>query len=172
MDPLVRKYIDDLNKKQSEELSKKKTDLAFALGLFRKEYSDNTDYTEEYPNFDYDSESGKSKYYKKVPAEMTDEEYFEILRRQKERNDSKGNTIAVILKVVAWIVFFGGFFAGIIIGNIDDKFSLTTALICWSISFVSGMMFLGFAEVIQLLTDIKYKKKSTFACSQSEDKQS
>ena len=43
---------------------------------------------------------------------------------------------------------------------IDDKFSLTTALICWSISFVSGMMFLGFAEVIQLLTDIKYKKRA------------
>ena len=66
---------------------------------------------------------------------------------------------------MAWIIFIGGLIAGIVLGNVDvsysyytyKEFSFAIALTYWAISFISGMVFLGFAEIIQLLSDIKEK---------------
>ncbi len=76
------------------------------------------------------------------------------------------NPIASALKIIAIIIFFLGFIAGFVLGRQVVKssvfnradFSFAIAFIYWAVSFISGMMFLGFAEIIQLLQDIKNKK--------------
>ena len=93
--------------------------------------------------------------------EVTDEEYARILKYNKE--DSEKNTIANTFKIMACIVFILGFIAVIILGNqtvpgyylSHSEFSFVTALIVWTVSFVQGMLFLGFAEIIQLLYVMK-----------------
>jgi len=51
-----------------------------------------------------------------------------------------------------WIV---GFIVGIIIGNeISYSFMWSTAITYWLYSFIIGMVFFGFAEIIELLEHI------------------
>ena len=73
-----------------------------------------------------------------------------------------GNPVANIFKGLAWIVFFGGFIVGMFLGKDEyGDFSVGIALIYWSAFFVVGMLYYGFAEIIQLLTDIRDKSQST-----------
>ncbi len=73
---------------------------------------------------------------------------------------SKNNGVATALRVIAWITYVGGFIAGLILGNIVTgnygltEFSFTAALIYWVAAFISGTVFLGFAEIISLLQKI------------------
>jgi RNA polymerase subunit RPABC4/transcription elongation factor Spt4 len=70
------------------------------------------------------------------------------------------NTIAEILKAFALICYIGGFIAGLVFGRAESstslysshtEFSFTLALIYWMAFFVSGTVWLGFAEIINLL---------------------
>ena len=76
------------------------------------------------------------------------------------QNNSGENRIAKILKVMAWCVFVLGFILGIVFGQVPDRwgdtqFSFALALTYWAVSFFSGMLLLGFAEIIRLLEDVK-----------------
>ena len=55
--------------------------------------------------------------------------------------------------------FISGFIYGIYIGSeyYVDEFSFSLAFISWIITLISGMTFLGFAEIIKLLEAIKNK---------------
>ena len=151
MHPLVQDY---LNKKQPE-----KGRLLLKLGLYEKEYVDDDGFTF---GLDYDSEAGK--YFKKVPIQISDEEYCQILKyeeQEKQQRNSlyfeESNKISIIFKVIAWIVFVGGFIAGIVLGrDMYDDVSVLM-LVYWVAAFVAGMTYYGIAEIIQLLTDIKCK---------------
>lgn len=106
---------------------------------------------------------------------MSDSEYAEILKYQKDtsgtNNDqtvSYTNSLSTAFKALAWIIFIGGFISGIVFGRVEvtkgyyytyteTEFSFTLALIYWAASFIGGMFFLGFSEIIRLLTDIKHK---------------
>ena len=81
---------------------------------------------------------------------------------------TENNPIATALTVIAWIVFIGGFIAGIALGTVevergyyytytDTEFSFAVAFVYWCVSLISGTMFLGFAEIIKLLDVIKKK---------------
>lgn len=72
------------------------------------------------------------------------------------------NTVAIVLRVIAWITYIGGFIAGIILAQVEipseysfldptTAFSWTIALTYWAGSLISGTIFLGFAEIIDLL---------------------
>ena len=74
------------------------------------------------------------------------------------------NKIAKILKTIAWWTFGLGFIIGFFASSVEvpsftsnfeyvtnTEFSLTILLAIWGSSFVSGMLFLGFAEIIELL---------------------
>ncbi len=71
------------------------------------------------------------------------------------------NGVAVILRFMGFLVFGLGFFAGIFLSyqigeySWDREFLPGLMLLYWGISFLSGMVLIGFAEIIQLLTDIK-----------------
>ena len=136
------------------------------LGLYDKEYSENPAWSEEYPDYEYDQETQQGKYFRKIPISVTDEEYAEILKysnidnTQIESDDVKtnSNTIATLFSVIAVFIFILGLFLGIVLGDaIGYKFSIGVALICWGSGFVGGMLMLGFAEIIKLLTAIKNK---------------
>ena len=179
MNQLVQNYLERKSNESQEKSLKNKNELLIKLGLFEKEYSDKEGYSYEYPEKEWDNESKTYKYFKKVPVEVSDKEYSQILEYQKESTDASNNnsipafsttnTIASVFKVLAWIIFFGGFIAGIVLGRVevtrgfyytytDTEFSFAQAFTYWAISFINGMIFLGFAEIIQLLTDIKSKK--------------
>jgi len=167
MHQLVQEYLNKKSNEKSELALKKRNDLLLELGLFEKEYSDKNEYSTEFPESEWDNQANTSKYYRKVPVQVSDEEYSEILKYQKQEAKPL-NAISTVFTVLAWIVFFGGFIAGIVFGNVEvtkgykstyteTEFSFALALTYWAISFVSGMFFLGLAEIIQLLTDIKNK---------------
>lgn len=77
------------------------------------------------------------------------------------------NKVAVVLKSIAWWTFGLGFIMGFFASSIEvpsftsnfeyvtnTEFSLTILLAIWGSSFVSGMLFLGFAEIIELLQQL------------------
>ena len=146
MHPLVQQY-----------LANEKNRLLRELGLYEKEYSDY--YSEEYNQ--YDMIQGVPKFYKKRAIEVSDSEYEEILKCQQIKNSINNKTVATknkvatTFKVIAIVIFAIGFIVGIVIGAVTELF--TTTLLYWVICFISGMIFLGFAEVIKLLNDIKNK---------------
>lgn len=76
--------------------------------------------------------------------------------------EERENAIAKLLEAVAWVIFIGGFLLGCIMGSslgygYRSSFSIVPALICWASAFISGISFLGFAEIIKLLDEIKKK---------------
>ncbi len=173
MDERVQEF---LTKKRSEKqiaLEKKKQEerlkVMEPLGLFDKVYSPDNRFNEEYPFGDYDSSTNTSKAYKKVPIDVTDEEFEEIKSFNSNNEEQrKPNLIATIFTAIAWIIYIFGFIAGVALGTTEvttgyyyttteTVFSFAVAFTYWSVSFVSGTMFLGFAEIIKLLNDIKNK---------------
>jgi len=145
-------------KNAERKMEKEKT--LIDLGLFEKVYSTSDEAIEEFPFIEWDSENSVNVYFKKVPIEVSDEEYEEIKKYAKDskNTDKKDNIIASILKKIAWCVFIVGAIAGLALGNLGYRgFSFGITLIYWFASFISGITLLGFAEIIQLLTDIKNK---------------
>ncbi len=175
MHQLVQDYLNKKEKESIERSRKEKNDLLIKLGLYEKVYSEKNLYSSEYPEREWDAKSDSNRYFKKVPVEVSDSEYAEILKYQKDtsgtNNDqtvSYTNSLSTAFKALAWIIFIGGFISGIVFGRVEvtkgyyytyneTEFSFTLALIYWAASFIGGMFFLGFSEIIRLLTDIKHK---------------
>ena len=68
------------------------------------------------------------------------------------------NSVAGLLKVIAIITYVGAFILGIVFGKDNwGDFYFGVALIYWAAGFVSGSMFLGFAEIVRLLHEINQK---------------
>lgn len=77
------------------------------------------------------------------------------------------NKIAKVLKIIAWWTFGLGFIVGFMLSSVETPyfndiydygtetvFSITILVAVWGSSFISGMLFLGFAEVITLLQSL------------------
>ena len=162
MNEKVKEFLDakkDAEKKKYEEKKKK---ILLELGLFEKVYSENEEYSNDFPYSEYDSEISKNRWYKKEVIAISDEEYEEVKKYSEiQDSDNNKNSIATILRATAIIVYVVGFIAGIFIGDAvaeySWEFSWGTAFIYWFVSFFSGTTILGFAEIIQLLHDIKNK---------------
>ncbi len=156
MNPIAEKYI-----------AAAKHDFLMREGLTRKEYSPYTHYTDEYPECQYDSKTDTTLYYRVVPISVSEEEFWELREASKYREVKKeesSNGVSIALKVIAWIIFIGGLILGLVLGSESgssyssrDEFDFLTALSSWATSFVSGMIVLGFAEIIKILNDIKYR---------------
>lgn len=163
MHPMVKEFLDQQAEEKGAVLNKKKRELLDELGLYEKVYSDSERRSKEYPEYEYD-ENGHTHYYRKEYFEISDEEYAELLKYSEYKGHySPGNGIATVFKILAVIIFVIGFIVGIVMGNQaggsgwENDFSLPVALACWAAGFISGMMFMGFGEIIQLLTEIKNK---------------
>ncbi|WP_342472094.1 hypothetical protein MHH70_17250 [Metasolibacillus sp. FSL H7-0170] len=67
------------------------------------------------------------------------------------------NTVADLLKKIGYGIFIIGFVGGISLANteffislFDSKFVWTIAIVIWINSFIVGMLFIGFAELIKI----------------------
>lgn len=173
MHELVEKYLDKMEKQKAAEeieMSKQKAEaeirernkLFLKLGLYEKEYNEKNEYSIEYPIREYNSKTDTYRYYKRVPIEVTDEEYAEILKYQKKEPEKvevkmdEKNTTASAFGVLAVITFVVGFIVGIIL-FFNENLSFLSGLSCWCGAFISGMFFVGISDALQLLTDIKNK---------------
>ena len=138
--------IQENNKKTEEELTKQKT--LIRLGLFEKEYSPENKYTSEYSFSEFDVNTNSYKYFRKIPIHITDEEYKKL---KEYINTQEKNSISSLLISIACIIYVCGFIGGI------ASDSLVLFLSIFGASFISGSLFLGISEIINLLTDIKNK---------------
>ncbi|MBR2846480.1 MAG: hypothetical protein IKB89_00225 [Clostridia bacterium] len=139
-----------LKQKKSEEAVRKNKHL-IDIGLYEKVYSNSTTYSDEFPYPEEDEKGAIINYYKKVAIDITDEEYAEIKKHSFAYSPHK-NIIAVALSVIAWVIYIVGFIGGFIIAG-----DAAAALSYWCGALISGTTFLGFAEIIKLLNDIKNK---------------
>ena len=139
-----------LKQKKSEETVRKNKHL-IDLGLYEKVYSNSTTYSDEFPYPEEDEKGAIINYYKKVAIDITDEEYAEI-KKHSFTYSSQKNGVAVALTVIAWVLYIVGFAGGIILAG-----EATAALTYWFGALISGTTFLGFAEIVKLLNDIKNK---------------
>jgi len=170
MNERLKRFLDAYKIDEIKRYEKEKRKTLINAGLYEKEYSPDGFDDEEHPFYD----DGTDKYYKKVPINITDEEYQELKKYTNKANtesEPNTNTIATALAIIAWIIFIFGFIAGIAFGNTEvehgyyynytkKEFSLVIAATYWGISFISGTVFLGFAEIIKLLDGIKNKLDS------------
>lgn len=67
------------------------------------------------------------------------------------------NTVGKILKVIGGIIIVVGIIFGLIIGSRAGRFGLIPFVYIIVTTFVSGMLFIGFAEIIKLLHEINLK---------------
>ena len=159
MHPLVEHYIETKkieNKKRKEEEKRAKL---IELGIYEKRYADpEANWSPEYPEFDAEL----SRCFKKVPIEVSDEEFEEILKvseapkKQIIKSSSCGTSSWLIF--VAIVIFFVFFILGIdmgmdsvfTLGNNSD-FSFGTACIFWFIGIINGSIFIALAKIIDLL---------------------
>ena len=147
--------------KAEEEENKLTAQELISAGLYEKEYSEKNEYSYEYPDSEWDEENNKQKYFKKVPIQLTDEECEKFKKIYYSSALKPTNPIASALSIIAVLIYIGGFIAGILLGaeaaDIYEDFAFSVAFVYWATALISGTLFLGFAEVIKLLNDIKNK---------------
>lgn len=77
------------------------------------------------------------------------------------------NGIATAINVIAIMTFIGGVIIGIIMGfqfsfeEMDVVFNFGYTIIYWFVALISGIMLMGFAQIIILLTEIRSKVQNT-----------
>ena len=182
MSEAIEKYLSDKEAELSVKQKAKRNEHLIALGLCEKEYApDKVDEngnisnapSKEYPYFDPDVKRA----YKRVAPEVTDEEYQRICELEEAlKKDTtivvapekeSSNAMAKSLSAVGWFFILGGIIAGFIAGITTQTtvsyftqsatFQWTVAIIYWAVSFVSGILMLGVAEIIHLLERINSK---------------
>lgn len=163
MNEVIRKFIDAKISEENAKHDAEKSSTLSNLGLYEKIYSPDNKYSAEYPESELDN-TNTFKYYKKKPIEISDEDYEELKKHLDKGEHKKHKTIALILTVIAWVIFVVGFVAGMSFANIvvdpydvmnGSYFSFSIAFTYWSVSLISGAIILGFAEIIKILDDIK-----------------
>lgn len=168
MHEIVKKYLDDKKRAERERYEQEKQNNLIALGLYEKVYSSDNKYSKEFSLTEWDDDNNKNRYFKKVPIELTDEEYQEVMKYSEKEYATEKNPVAAALTVIAWCIFIGGLIAGIAMGNVEvekgyyykyttTEFSFAVAFVYWCASLISGTIFLGFAEIIKLLDAIRRK---------------
>jgi CBS domain containing-hemolysin-like protein len=72
-----------------------------------------------------------------------------------------GNPIAYTISLIGTLFMIVGFIMGLIFGHqltLFEDFNYLIAIPCWIGSFIIGILFIGFAEIIHLLHSIKNKQ--------------
>lgn len=167
MNQRVQEFINQQKIQAEYNKNMEKAKVLNDLGLYYKEYSENPAWSEEYPDYEYDQETKEDRYFKKIPINVTDEEYEEILKYCKQSDNTtpvnKENKVAKVFTGIAYAIFIIGAIFGFATGYTKDilddtySFSFAIAIAWWGVSFIGGMFMLGFAEIIKLLNAIKNK---------------
>ena len=156
----LREYFEDARRSDSEQVAQE----LIAADLYEKVYSPVNEYSDEFPYSEWDENVSQLRYYKKVPITISYADYEKFKKIYDSSKLKPTNPVSTALKIIAWTIYIAGFIAGIYFGNVGFEFSeshadfsFATAIIFWAIALINGTLFLGFAEVIKLLNDIKNK---------------
>lgn len=171
----IRVAEDEKNRLEREEeekkLEKQRRKVLIAAGLFtqqevevtQEEYNEKGLYDVRYSVKTVD---GVQKYFKtkKVPLEVTDEEYQAVAATIKEEKTEfdekeKNNWAVTFFTCMAWIIWIGGLIVAIITSRTPDKwgdmeFSFTLFLGNYAIYVIAGCISLCAAELFKKLHDI------------------
>ena len=157
-------YFNELLKNDKEDLDTKKRALATELGMLKRTYSPDNEYSEEYPEAERDCETSAVRFYKEEPIEMTDSEYEQLKKYISKKRAVKKNPLVIIIKVIAILTALSGIiscisFLGINLPNVgaftaDVYISLVTSLLN---TIIRAVLYWGFAEIIRLLDNIHSK---------------
>lgn len=182
MNEKLERYI---QKKRAQEAEQRKNMLIEA-GLFDKEYApDNDPNNPSYPEVEYDENTGETKHYRIVAIELNDEEFAEFMKyyQQKpprpqisvgiarpgstlKKTSSEGFKLYHAIMIMAVAIFITGFIVGIVAGISDDpgyyrdvykSHNFGTTVVYWIVTLASGILMLGFAQVLKLLNAINNK---------------
>ncbi|MBQ7566330.1 MAG: hypothetical protein IJT18_04345 [Oscillospiraceae bacterium] len=157
MDQRVQDWITEQKQKLIAKEEQERRDRLISLGLCDKVYALDGDADSDFPHVEYDPTTGNPKRYRLATWDVTDEEYTEILKLKgktdvrENKPSAIKNGIAKAFKVLSGLVVVAGFAAG---ASANNGFEAVYGIA----GFISGMTLFGFGEVIQLLTDIKYKE--------------
>ena len=153
MNERVKSYLNE----QELELQKQRSKyLMEELDFYDKEYTDSKESTPQYPYKETDTKTNEVRYFKKVPISVTEEEYEKIIEattKTKKVRKSE-NKIALALKMIGALIYTSGGIVGISILGAEQ---VAEGLYALAKAAIWGTAFLGFAEVIKLLEDIKRK---------------
>lgn len=81
------------------------------------------------------------------------EESFDFVVKIKSEGGDTENGVASAIRILALITIIGGLILGFILGKDPyyDEFSFALAVVYWAAGIVTGIILLGFAEIIRLL---------------------
>ena len=160
MNEFVRKYIETKKAEKRAAFEKERDKKLIELGLYYKKFVPEDDVVND-PNFnyedtEYDYVDGKNGYSKKIPLEVTDEEYEEILKYSTSNvKKGKREVVSVIIEVIAWATVVAGLFTGC---AFLDEFYITAMV--WGSTFLSAVGLLSFSKIIDLLSEIRDNTKN------------
>ncbi len=156
MNRAAQEYINKQKEIAEKAKLKEREEFLEEIGLRERIYSDNTEYTDEFPSKDTDDTSEHfGKYYTTATPTLSDEEYEAVLKAYKLNNELKTSDdhVAYALKLIAIFIY--------IIGGLLALVSFTSGAFVGILTilsvFISGTSFLGFSRIIELLNDIKNK---------------
>lgn len=152
MNERVKSYLDE----QELKLQKQRSRHLMELDFYDKEYTDSKEYTPQYPYKEINPETKEVRYFKKLPILVSEEEYEKIVEANSKTKkvENSENAIAYALKIIAVLIYVIGAIVGLAMLFSEQAEGGLYAL---AKAAVWGTAFLGFAEVIKLLEDIKRK---------------
>ena len=150
-----------LNKKAEEKRAKYESERdanLIAAGLFEKRFSPTGKAEDpEYPFSQWNKTENRMMYYKKVAIVITDEEYEEFLKAGPVKTavveeESKNAVASTLCGIAVTIYILRG-----LVGLIAMIANFVMGLGVMFGGFISGSVFLGFAEIIKQLQKINDK---------------
>ena len=151
MNEKLQAYIEKKKAENRAQFESLRDSRLIAAGLFEKRFSPTNKADDpEYPHVHWNKEEQRASYYKKVPIAVTDEEYQQFLEVTPEKpvEESTGaNGVASALRGIAITLYILAGLTGLILLFINALAGIALMLS----GFVSGTLFLGFAEIIKLL---------------------
>ena len=150
-----------LNKKAEEKRAKYESERdanLIAAGLFEKRFSPTGKAEDpEYPFSQWNKTENRMMYYKKVAIVITDEEYEEFLKAGPVKTavveeESKNAVASTLFGIAVTIYILMG-----LVGLIAMIANFVMGLGVMFGGFISGSVFLGFAEIIKQLQKINDK---------------
>ena len=160
MDPRIENYISEKKRIQKERflISHDLTERIF------RDNSDNADFpTDEFPNYGKIPGTDKFGYYKEVPISISDEDYEELVKLEKNspaksiKNTKNG--IATAITIFSYFVILISAIVGLILVSSVKENGWLLMIYFWAGGALSGTLLLGFAEVINLLQKLVDNQK-------------
>lgn len=161
MDERVLKIIEEEKQKSRKIEQEKKNNILISHGLYEKVYAPSARkqnengewYYEEvdYTGYDFcEIIDDEQVYYKKVPIEISDEDYQELLNNICVEDEGEHEetirkyekaykTFKIIPNVVLWEMIILGFIIGVLCASIDSDVGFLIYLFCQAVGVVLGL---------------------------------